>query len=82
MWDYKWLENKRIQGSHVEGLWEYRELQFLVLIARLLAWGMIKHVQDATLMMWTSAFLGIVSLVVSSSLELSEQRRYTGHWGY
>lgn len=67
MWDYKWLEAQNTQGAQVEGLREYRELQLIVLISRLLAWGRVQWTNDAVMTMWTSAFLGIISLIVSKS---------------
>ena len=66
MWDYKWFTIQPIPGSQVEGLREYREIQLIVLLARFLAWGMIKWIQDAVFTMWISAFLGIISLIVPS----------------
>jgi hypothetical protein len=64
MWDYKWLQAQQLPGSQVEGLREYRELQAIVLLARFAAWGMTRWTSDAILTTWTSAFLGIISLVV------------------
>lgn len=65
MWDYKWLAAKRIPGSQVEGLREYRELQVIVTALRLLAWGLTRWTINPVLIMWGSAFLGIISLLVS-----------------
>lgn len=66
MWDYKWFHVQQSPGSQVEGLWEYRELQLLVLVIRFLAWGMTRWTKDAVLTMWLSGFLGIISLVVGT----------------
>jgi len=69
MWDYKWFQVQRMPGSHVEGLWEYRELQFIILIARFLTWGLTQWTKDAVFTMWISGFLGIISMIVSSFLK-------------
>jgi hypothetical protein len=67
MWDYKWFQIQQIPGSQVEGLREYRELQFIVLITRFSAWIILKYIiVDAIIIMWTSAFLGIISFIVWS----------------
>jgi hypothetical protein len=65
MWDYKWFTIQQNPGSQIEGLREYREIQVIVLLTRFLAWGMTKWTQDAVFTMWISAFLGIISLIVS-----------------
>jgi len=64
MWDYKWLAAKRIPGSQVEGLREYRELQVIVITLRMLAWALIRWTTNPAFIMWGSAFLGIISLLV------------------
>jgi hypothetical protein len=70
MWDYKWLQVQQIPGSHVEGLREYRELQLIVLITRFLAWATTKYIQDALITTSITAFLGILSLIVSPTPNL------------
>lgn len=79
MWDYKWLQVHRIPGSHVEGIWEYRELQFIILIARFVTWGLTQWTKDAVLTMWISGFLGIISVIVLSFLTISNLRLWSGH---
>jgi hypothetical protein len=65
MWDYRWLAAKRIPGSQVEGLREYRELQVIVATLRMLAWGLSNRTTSPVVIMWGSAFLGIISILVS-----------------
>jgi hypothetical protein len=69
MWDYKWLTAKRIPGSQVENLREYRELQVIVVALRLLAWGMTTWTTNPLFVRWGSAFLGTISCIVSTSSE-------------
>jgi hypothetical protein len=64
MWDYKWLAIQRRPDFRVIGLWEYRQLQLIILVIRFLAWGMIRWIDDLVITMWTSGFLGLVSLFV------------------
>ena len=63
-WDYKWLESQRIQGSQVEGLREYREVQLIILIIRFSAWGITRSTNNPLILTWSTTFFGILSLVV------------------
>jgi hypothetical protein len=74
MWDYQWLTAKRIPGSQVENLREYRELQVIVIALRLLAWGMTTWTTNPLVIMWGSAFLGAISLIVSTTRKLSDRQ--------
>src|SRR5277367_1049064 len=66
-WDYKWLESRRIQGSQVEGLREYRELQLIILIIRFSSWGITRSTNNPLILTWSTAFFGILSFVVLPS---------------
>lgn len=57
MWDYKWLQAQR-SGGRVTGLREYRELQFIVLVVRIIA---CKY--NAPLL---RAFYAVISFMVPS----------------
>ena len=64
MWDYKWFLVQHIPGAQVENLREYRELQFIVLVTRLIPFLVLRLTNDATVITCISAFLGILSIVV------------------
>src|SRR5579859_3071766 len=66
MWDYKWFQVQYIPGAQVDNLKEYRELQSIVLVTRVLPVLVLKLTNDANVVTWISAFLGILSLVVPS----------------
>ena len=73
-WDYKWLASQRIQGSQVEGLREYRELQFIILFIRFFAWGVCRSTNNPLILSWSAIFSGILSLVVFSNPTSSKSR--------